>query len=498
MVDRYWRKIESIENDIENSMQISSILLKLKEHDEKLIDLSKIGDNENNISSNLSKIGNNESNISNNFKKINNIGNDITVKIKKDINKKTFIIPNMPTNYNSKNIADIYLISNFTTDRIIKIDANYNYCYDKTNDFSHVYKFYNSNKKFKEVRLNHNKVLNVVNDKFDIQGINSTKINLLIYLVNNNKDNKSIELFDYNTVQVIYNDNIDILKSDTNESNIASNLEIINTNKTDISSNLEIINTNKTDISSNLEIINTNKSDISNNLEIITTNKSDISNNLEIINTNKSDISSNLNQINDIKSILPTLEIFKKTYSIKNQSFKFNSIKIFFKLLEIEIENNFNVDGKLEIDSDIYYKYDNLQKDHHRLQHEYRIFDDKNNLLHKTILNKRNSTDLDFNNNIMLVKDNFYITFKNNYNKIKIILDLYRVYRHGTGVLNLNLIDESFTNIAYLDKNDISLKIEKNKNDISTNLININTNEDNIAYNLEEINYIKKISLLYI
>ena len=61
----------------------------------------------------------------------------------------------------------------------------------------------------------------------------------------------------------------------------------------------------------------------------------------------------------------------------------------------------------------------------------------------------------------MLVKDNFYIKFKNNYNKIKIILDLYRVYRHGAGVFNLELIDESFINITYLDKNDISLKIEK-------------------------------------
>ena len=132
-----------------------------------------------------------------------------------------------------------------------------------------------------------------------------------------------------------------------------------------------------------------------------------------------------------------------------------------------------------------------MQKDHHRLQHEYRIFDDKNNLLHNTILNKTNSTDLDFDNNIMLVKDNFYITFKNNYNKIKMILDLYRVYHHGTGIFNLELINESFTNIAYLDKNDISLKINTNKNDISTNLMNINTNEDNIAYNLEEINYIK-------
>ena len=56
MVDRYYRKIESVENDIENAIQISGILLKLKGYDNKLDDLSKIGDNENNISSNLSKI----------------------------------------------------------------------------------------------------------------------------------------------------------------------------------------------------------------------------------------------------------------------------------------------------------------------------------------------------------------------------------------------------------------------------------------------------------
>ena len=92
MVDRYWRKIESVENNIENAMQISSILL--EGYDEKLGDLSKIGNNENNISSNLGKI--------------NNIENDMNIKIRKDIYKKTFIIPNMSTNYNSKNIADIY------------------------------------------------------------------------------------------------------------------------------------------------------------------------------------------------------------------------------------------------------------------------------------------------------------------------------------------------------------------------------------------------------
>ena len=55
MVDRYWRKIESVENDIENSMQISSNLLKLKGYDKKLSDLSKIGTNKTDIASNLKK-----------------------------------------------------------------------------------------------------------------------------------------------------------------------------------------------------------------------------------------------------------------------------------------------------------------------------------------------------------------------------------------------------------------------------------------------------------
>ena len=88
----------------------------------------------------------------------------------------------------------------------------------------------------------------------------------------------------------------------------------------------------------------------------------------------------------------------------------------------------------------------------------------------------------------MLIKDNFYVTFKNNYNKIKIILDLYRVYRHGTGNFNLELINKNFVNITYLDKNDISLKIRDNENNISTNLSKINTNEGNISTNLSKIN----------
>ena len=175
--------------------------------------------------------------------------------------------------------------------------------------------------------------------------------------------------------------------------------------------------------------------------------------------------------------------------------------------------------------------------------------DDKNNLIHGKIFDKtNNSTDLNFNNNTMLVGDKFYNAFKNNYNKIKIILYLYRVNRQGVRSFNLELVNENFVYIAYLDKNDISLridenknyissnsgkiitdvgnissnlskitanegnissnlkkitanegnissnsgKIDTNKNDISTNLIKINSNEDDILYNLSVIDYLKK------
>ena len=71
------------------------------------------------------------------------------------------------------------------------------------------------------------------------------------------------------------------------------------------------------------------------------------------------------------------------------------------------------------------------------------------------------------------------------------ILLLHRHNRHGLGNINLEIDDDSinYININYIDKNNED--IEKNKNDISTNLIKINSNENDILYNLSEINYLK-------
>ena len=218
--------------------------------------LGKIGTNETSISSILEKIGTNETNLLSNLSKLNNIKNDMIIKIKKDINEKTSIISNMSVNYNTKKIASIYIKSNFTMDGIIKINANYNYSYDNSNNFSHIYKFYNNNQKFKEIKLDHNKTLNVINDKFDIPAVNPTKINLLIYLINNNNDNSYIELFDYNTVKITYKDNVDTSKIDMNTDNISSNLEKIEDNEKNISSNLINMRINEDNIALNLAKIN--------------------------------------------------------------------------------------------------------------------------------------------------------------------------------------------------------------------------------------------------
>ena len=152
----------------------------------------------------------------------------------------------------------------------------------------------------------------------------------------------------------------------------------------------------------------------------------------------------------------------------------------------------------------MYYKYDNLSNDYHRLQHEYNIYDG-DNLIHKYLFNKDTYYDENLNP-ILHTNEDFCICFKKNYKKIKINLQLHRHNRHGVGNINLEIDNnnENYINIDYVDrnneerintnKNDISTnlsKIDTNKNNISTNLIKINSNEDDILYNLNEINYIK-------
>ena len=526
MVDRYWRKIESVENDIENAIQISSILLKLKGYDEKLSDLSKIGHNENNISSNSGQISTNEGNISSNsgriatnegnvssnsgristnegnilsnLSKINNIENDM--KINNDIYNKTFIIPNMFTTWRSKLIFDITINSKFTTNGIIKINAINNYSYDKNYNFTHVYNFYNDSKNFKKVSLKHNVISNIVNDKFDIQGINSTEIKISTYLVNNG-DNKKIELFDHNTIQVIYNETT--LKSDINKNDISSNSGRITTNEGNISSNSGQISTNEGNISSNSGRISTNEEDISSNSGRVTTNEGNISFNSGRISTNEGNISSNLEKINDNKDDI---------LSLQNSNIKafYNLDKIFiydiekgnqnvnkdnhFHIFEKEITHNFIKDSYLEIILKVLTEVSSYVLIGF-FQISCNFYDENDDLFYTISL----STAMGSINKLSTIKSVFIVPINKSMNKIKIYFftmpkigqenrsarfiiqdinsnKIYIKYYQKTDEMSIKNIQDSLNNV-----NSISARVDKlEKSMYLKNLLNILYHENDI------------------
>ena len=301
----------------------------------------------------------------------------------------------------------------------------------------------------------------------------------------------------------------DLSKIDDNSNNISSNLEKINSHSSTISSNFRQTTRNADTISSNSTQINTNSSDISSNLgkiddnikaiKLINKNSQDnsknISSNLKQINSNTKSISTNLEKIDNFTQyILQSGKDFEEKYTIEKQIFRFDRNKHFYTMFEKEIEYTFTKNSLLFVKNHMYYKYENLSNDYHRLQHEYNIYDG-DNLIHKYLFNKDTYYDESLDP-ILHTNEDFCICFKKNYDKIKINLQLHRHNRHGVGNINLEIDDDSYINIDYLDRNNEgnNEQVDTNTKDISSNLIKINSNEDDILYNLSEINNIKKNS----
>ena len=281
------------------------------------------------------------------------------------------------------------------------------------------------------------------------------------------------------------------LKLNENNNKIDDLIGIDKNIKNDISNNTGKISDNKNDISDNKGLIETNTSNISDNLSKISINTLSISSNSGKIDTNTSDISTNLEKIDNFTQyILQSGKDFEEKYTIEKQIFKFNKNKHFYTIFEKEIEFEFTKNSLLFVKNNMYYRYENLSNDYHRLQHEYNIYDG-DNLIHKYLFNKDTYYDESLDP-ILHTNEDFCICFKKNYNKIKINLQLHRHNRHGAGNINLEINDdnENYINIDYVDRNNDE-RIDINKKDISTNLIKINSNEDNILTNLNEINYLK-------
>ena len=147
-------------------------------------------------------------------------------------------------------------------------------------------------------------------------------------------------------------------------------------------------------------------------LSRIDTNENNISFNLEKINDNENSISNNLEKIDNFTQyILKSAKDFERTYNIGKQIFRFNKDNHFYTIFEKEIEHDFIKNSLLFVKNNIYYKYDNLSNDYHRTQHEYNIYDDKDNLIHKYLFNK----DIYYDENldsILNTTEDFCICFK--------------------------------------------------------------------------------------
>ena len=299
------------------------------------------------------------------------------MKIRKYVFKETYIISNFSKSYNNNKIFELSFDNQFTNNSLFRINAKYNYNYYNINNFSHVYKFYNNNQKFNEITLYHKDSLNndIINDQFNMQTINSSKIKLLVYIVNSKKDNSLVELYDYNSIEIIYEDYIDTFKFDLNRDNIVSNLEKINSN-TDLN--------NKFKQSADLAIyyLNQEKPKISKNI-------TDIAYSLLKINANEKNILSNSNKIKEISDIkvfegencyiLKDIHIIDLNY-VKNLKIDNDKIEV---LVQYEIiYHEFNINDYLQLNEYIYYDFEDVKLNLNLIKEHYIFKDENDNIIY--------------------------------------------------------------------------------------------------------------------
>ena len=185
MSSKYYRGLISSINDVKYKLQLASMTLKINENKNNITGIKNDISGINNFSD---KINDNSSDISSNLGKINDIKNNLIIV--DDIYNQAFDIPRFSVTYKDDRIFYRTIYSNFTKNGIIKINAKYNYVYDENYTLRHVYRFYNKRRQFKKIILDHDRSSNVINDKFEIEGIDSTKIDIAIYYENNTDSKK--------------------------------------------------------------------------------------------------------------------------------------------------------------------------------------------------------------------------------------------------------------------------------------------------------------------
>ena len=427
MVDRYYRKIESVENDIENAMQISGILLKLKGYDNKLDDLSKIGNNENDISSNLSKIDDNEFNISSNLSKIDDNTNDIVSNLTKIGNNENNIDE---INENLSNIdfnsGNKYSIENFFI-YYIEIEKNYNLNKDKRNFSIFKYTLEDDFKKDSILEIdcrllyqytNYNNI-GLLQHIFKLYDSADTMFYDYISLKTNAGDNRRNDIKQNDVFHVKLDDDYRIIKIEL----ILSLIDGINNTTVDCkmynayNSNFLCVKYYK---KINLISVNNNLEDLENtilsNLSRIDTNKNDISTSLIKINSNKDNTLYNLNEINHLKNNNST-QYLKNIYNIifydKKTQIGFRNL-FFEKVFDVNASINDFIEMSFKIDLE----YEDISERNY-VKTIYEIFDENDNSLYiKSVTNN----DYTYFSNRGIVDESIFYNFNKNVKKIRFVI----------------------------------------------------------------------------
>ena len=414
MVDRYWRKIEDVENNIENAMQISSILLKLKGYDDDLekIDnissnLSKIDDNETNISTNLSKIEDNETNISSNLSKIGNNKNNID-----EINEN---LSNIDFNSGNKYSIENFFIYN------IEIEKSYNLNKDKTSFSIFKYTLEDDFKKdsILEIdcrllyRYNNYNHIGLLQHIFKLYDDNDNMFYDYKSLKTNAGDNVRNDIKQNDFFYIILNDDYKIIK-------IELILSLINDVSNTTSVDCRLYNTYKSNFLNvkyykkiNLISVNNNLGNIEND---ILSNKNNISTNLIKINSNEDDILYNLNEINYLKNN-SSKSYLKNVYNILfYDSKKQISFKNYF--FEKVFDINSNINDFIEMSFKISLEYENISERAY-VKTIYELFDENDNSLY---IKSVNNNEYSYYSNKIFIDENIFYNFTKNITKIKFVI----------------------------------------------------------------------------
>ena len=448
MVDRYWRKIEDVENDIENAMQISAILLKLKGYDNKLSNLEKISDNSNNISTNSGLISTNTGNISSNsglistnteaistnLGKINTNKNNISTNSGKIItNKSAISINSGQINTNKNNIST----------NLGKINTNENNISSNLSKINNIKEFLISPEDFKKTfniekqifRFNRNTHFYTI---FEKEIIHDFTKNSLLFIDNNIHYKYENLLNDYHRLLHQYDIDDDegnliyryLFNKDTyydeNKNPILLTIDdfciYFKKNYDKIKVILLLHRHNRHGLGNiDLEIdddsnnyININY--IEKNNEDIEKNKNDISNNLININTNEDNIAYNLNEINYLKNN-KSIQYLKNVYNIL-----FYDKKTQVSFRNYFFEKVFNVDASIddfiEMSFKISLQYENISERAY-VKTLYELFDENDNSLYiKSVSNN----DYSYYSNKIFIDENIFYNFTKNIKKIKFVI----------------------------------------------------------------------------